>query len=308
MTITIRPCTSEADVARMRALVNRFPDGNVHVIDLPYRLSSWAMDYPQNVGLWEDGNGHLRAWAVLQTPFWALDYALDAAARADGVHGQILEWATRQARQIADGPSGRPCWFVSVRSDQADGIADLERAEFRRLDRDPENPWSKVFMRRSGNEPVSEVSLPTGFCIRPHAGLPDVEASVALHRDAFGTANMTVAWRERTLRQPDYHPDLDLVVKAPDGRLVAFCIAWLSPTGFEGRPAGQIEPLGVHPDFRHRGLGRAVLSEGLRRLQDHGAEAVFVETDDDRDAAYSLYQSSGFQTLQKIFVFRTDVA
>ena len=71
--------------------------------------------------------------------------------------------------------------------------------------------------------------------------------------------------------EADHVADLDLLSVAPNGRLAAFCIGWLhrQPGGEIG---GQIEPLGVHADFRRQGLGCGILAVGLRRLQQHGAE------------------------------------
>ncbi len=71
---------------------------------------------------------------------------------------------------------------------------------------------------------------------------------------------------------------------------------------------GQIEPLGVHPDYQKLGLGRAVLLEGLRRLQSRGSVSMIVETDDYRDAAVALYQAAGFEVTHKILIYRKDVA
>ena len=48
----------------MAALAQAFPAENLHVVDLPYRLSSWALDDPDNVGLWLNEHGELRAWAA----------------------------------------------------------------------------------------------------------------------------------------------------------------------------------------------------------------------------------------------------
>jgi ribosomal protein S18 acetylase RimI-like enzyme len=66
--------------------------------------------------------------------------------------------------------------------------------------------------------------------------------------------------------------------------------------------------MGVHPDFRHLGLGRAILSEGVRRLYAQGAQEIFVETDNYRDAAFALYQSVGFRVARDVFVYRKDYA
>jgi mycothiol synthase len=98
---------------------------------------------------------------------------------------------------------------------------------------------------------------------------------------------------------------LDLVAVAPDGRLAAFCVCWLNK-GSEESPSGQIEPLGVQEDFRKLGLGRAILSEGLRRLVLCGADKVYVETDKYRNDALELYQAVGFRPIRDVLVYRKD--
>ncbi len=170
-----------------------------------------------------------------------------------------------------------------------------------------EDSWSKVLMRRPAQAPVAEYSLPEDFVIRPLAGESEVAAYVALHRATFESRSMTDEWRTRTLRWPEYVPDVDLVVVAPDGRLAGFCIGWLNHN-IAGETVGQIEPLGVHADFRHLGLGRAVLSECLRRLYRCGARHILVETDNYRGAALDLYESVGFRGIQDVLVFRKDYA
>jgi mycothiol synthase len=170
-----------------------------------------------------------------------------------------------------------------------------------------ENPWSKVWMERPAALPVGKYRVPPGFVIRPLAGESEVGAYVDLHRTVFESKSMTVEWRLRTLRYPDYRADLDLVVAAPDGRLAAFCIAWLQP-GLGAGGWGQIEPLGCHPDFRRYALGRVVLAEGLRRLQACGAEVIHVETDSYRNTAFALYESMGFEVQKEVLVYRKDYA
>lgn len=63
MTYSTRVYTGEADKQAMIELVYAHPAGNLRVVDLPYRLSSWALDDPQNARLWFDAAGRLAAWA-----------------------------------------------------------------------------------------------------------------------------------------------------------------------------------------------------------------------------------------------------
>jgi ribosomal protein S18 acetylase RimI-like enzyme len=303
MRVIQRLYCGDADKTEMAALARAFPAEHTHVIDLPYRLSSWAFDFPENVGLWVDSDEQLAAWAVLQKPFWTIDCACHPAAQEE-LYPLLLAWADQRARQIIDTPGGRPAWYINVFSDQTTCIHILEEAGFTSQANAGTDAWSKVFMLRPGSLPVDHFRIPPGFTIHPLAGEDEVEAYVALHQAVFETKNMTVAWRRRIVHHPDYRPDLDLVVSAPDGRLAAFCIGWLDPTG----RSGQIEPLGCHADFRRYALGRLALAEVLRRLQKQGVGQIYVETDNYRDTAFRLYQSLGFEVVRDILVFSKDYA
>jgi hypothetical protein len=65
MTLTQRPFSAGQDKYLMSALARQCPENNLHVVDLPYRFSSWAFDYPENIGLWFDENQQHVAWAAL---------------------------------------------------------------------------------------------------------------------------------------------------------------------------------------------------------------------------------------------------
>lgn len=301
---TRRNYRSNIDQQAMLALAYAMPTEQMHLIDLPYRFSSWAFDHPENIALWHDETGELIAWAVLQTPFWSLDYVY----RTDlpELNAEIIDWADEQATAVLDTPYGRPIWFTNCFREQS-RTADLGTMGFADQSYVAENPWSKVLMARPTG-PIAVPSLPDGFTIRPLAGPTEVEGYVALHRDVFQSNSMTTEWRQRTLEQPAYRPELDLVVEAPDGRLAAFCICWLLDSGYNGAPAGQIEPLGVMEAYRHQGLAKAILAEGIRRLQQAGAKTIYVETDNDRDAAFALYESVGFRVWKDVPVYRKDYA
>ena len=292
----------------MEALAREFRGDNFHVTDLPYRLSSWALDDPGNVRLWCDEIGRLLAWIVMEVPHYSLDFACRPEMEA-ALLPEMLAWADERSRSHLEmiplgTPEGKPCWFVNVFADQPARLRTLEAAGFASQADVGENSWTKVFMQRPADLPVKEYRIPEGFVVRPLAGEGEVEAYVQLHRETFRSKIMTVDWRKRTLQHPDYIPDLDLVVAAPDGRLAAFCVCWLESHGSE--KIGQIEPLGCHADFRHYALGRVALAEGLRRLRAHDAKKIFVETDNWRNTAFRLYESVGFQVARDVLVYRKD--
>jgi ribosomal protein S18 acetylase RimI-like enzyme len=305
MTMAQRAYRDDSDKLRMAALVHADSAEHTHVVDLPYRLSSWAFDDPENVCLWEDERGQLLAWAMLQFPFWTIDYAYHSAAPAT-LHQQTLAWADARAKLPGDSSPERPMWFVNVFEWQQQRRQDLDGAGFASQADIGDNSWFQLILERSVDIPAPEAHAPSGFSIRSLHGPAEVEAYVALHRTVFQSENMTTAWRLRTLQHPAYRPDLDLIAVAPDGRFAGFCVCWFDPHGIDGRPSGQIEPLGVHQDFQGQGLARAILAEGVQRLHSLGAERVLVETDNYRPAAIALYEGMGFRISQKVLVYRKD--
>ncbi len=298
MKYNLKPYSGPGDQPAMQALAQAHPDLHLHCIDLPYRLSSWALDDPLNIGLWEDNRGRLAGWSVMQTPFWMIDYICDPQAESE-LLPRILTWADERAKAIRGTPYGLPCWFISAFASQPARIAALEAIGFACQADLGEDSWSQVLMERPADEPVPAYRLPKGVTIRP---LHNNEAQeyVNLHREVFETKNMTLEWRERTFQQPDYISDIDLVAEDEQGRLVAFCVCWLNEVG------GAVEPLGCHADYRKNALGRTILCEGLRRLQAHGARRLFVHTDDYRNTAFDLYENVGFKVTQKALIFRKD--
>ena len=147
MGIIQRSFVDEADLSAMAKLANEFASENMHVVDLPYRFSSWAMDYPENIGLWFDGNENMVGWAVMQTPFWTIDYAVHPQVIGK-VHSQILGWVDERAKQIVDSNSGRPIWFINAFARQKNRLRDLEEAGFASQADVGENSWTKVLMKR----------------------------------------------------------------------------------------------------------------------------------------------------------------
>lgn len=174
MAITHRPFSDGQDKSLMIALARENSENNLHVVDLPYRFSSWAFDNPENINLWFDENQQLVAWAVLQSPFWTIDYVCHPKQESH-LHREILLWADQRAQATLNTPYARPAWFVMVFSGQNNRIRDLENAGFKCQSDVGEDSWSKVLMRRSSQTPVKEYKpRSAGFSVRSLAGEKEV--------------------------------------------------------------------------------------------------------------------------------------
>ena len=65
-------------------------------------------------------------------------------------------------------------------------------------------------------------------------------------------------------------------------------------TGRAGR-RGYVQRVAVDPAAQHRGIGRALVVDGLRWLERRGAERAMVNTQEGNERARSLYESLGFR-------------
>jgi GNAT superfamily N-acetyltransferase len=78
---------------------------------------------------------------------------------------------------------------------------------------------------------------------------------------------------EERLRQASlYDPWLDLAVRTDQGEVAGYALFW-----FDGvTRVGLVEPMRVEDAWQRRGLGRALLTEGLSRLVERGATRLKV--------------------------------
>lgn len=285
-----RPAAGDADIERMIALGQAAPAHSLHVIDLPYRLCSPSVQDSANTCLWLEEDGALIGWAVWQQPWITLDSAIRPDVES-ALMPTILGWAIARFRQMAAAHGRVLDYCIDAREDDEARIALLETRGFTRA------TSHLLHLTQPLNVPYATPALPDGFTIRPIASANDVAAYVALQQAAFGSTNMTVAWRERIRRLPQYAADLDLLAVAPDGTPAGFCIGWLH----DGE--GQIEPMGVHPNYERLGLGRALLTESLRRLYDHGTTTAHIEVYDDNASARHLYESVGYRVAYRVWKY-----
>lgn len=87
---------------------------------------------------------------------------------------------------------------------------------------------------------------------------------------------------------------------------VSFCWTRLRREGTER--LGIIWMIGTNPDVRAKGLARAVLVEGLRRLHAQGATTFELAVYADNPAAIKLYESVGFRRQREIVWWEKSLA
>jgi GNAT superfamily N-acetyltransferase len=155
--------------------------------------------------------------------------------------------------------------------------------------------WPEYLRRRSITSPIADVPLAPGYGIRSLGdGAELIErcyaSGLAFHPDdvQYAIDNRDVTWYRNIQNAPLYRRDLDLVAIAPDGSVAAFCTIWFDDV----TRTGSFEPVATVPTHQRQGLGKAVMTEGLRRLQRLGATQSTVGSYSVHAGA--LYASMGF--------------
>ena len=299
-----RPYAGEADLPLLiefarRATIARAPgDTYLHPGDVVWQLyPATGAAWFENIELWFDAAG-LAGYALFEPPLSAQFDLRPGIGYGGEPFAAMLAWAEQRrgaapAVQIpkAYAMLGDTTLATICLESDLERIAALESHGFEQTER------HNVRYRRDLAGPVVVPPLPPGYTVR-HATDADVEERAELHRDAWSVwGNSTFsAGRYRRLRAaPVYDEQLDIVVEAPDGQLVSYCISW------QDRASGiaTFEPVGTRPAYTGRGLARAAIHEALVRLQQRGMRTALIGTASVNAPALALYPSCGFAFVEK---------
>ncbi len=257
-----------------------------------YFLLTINDDPEQCMRVWRAGSEVLGfAWHDPRDGY--VDWQAHPRARRLGLDTEMITWALM--RHSAS-QSARP---LAERRPPFTGCCDTDTRRQAILERHGFVRDSNVFhhLVSSLRDPLPEPNLPSGFTLRGVAGEHEHANRAAAHQSAFHPSRVTAEHYLRLMRLPGYDRELDVVAVAPDGRIAAFALGWVDPrTG-----VGEFEPVGAHADFRRMGLGRAVLIEGMRRMQARGCHTAVVMCEGNNAGVNQFYQSAGFNLMCRDF-------
>lgn len=151
--------------------------------------------------------------------------------------------------------------------------------------------WPAYERCRALDTPIPDVPVAAGYTIRALGDVDELPARSwaswrGFHPDEPDEKYEGWTWyRDCIQRMPLYRRDLDIVAAAPDGTIAAFCTLWYDDV----TRTGYFEPVATVPEHLRRGLGKAVMTEAMRRIQRLGATHVTVAGYS--EAANALYSS-----------------
>lgn len=247
-------------------------------------------DSRRSVRLWER-NDCLIGFAYIN-PYQNMVDVFTADAFTPDLRAEMMAWLIEAARQRNRAGGKKLTLDAGVLEDDLPRLALLEDFGFER------QAESSILMGCPLDGALPEPELPPGFAIRPMGGLAEIEAYVALHRAAFGTGNMTVAYRQSIMSTPGYLPELDLVAVAPGGELAALCVCQIFADDAPragGQKEGWTDPVATHPDYRRLGLAKALILSGMRLLRQRGIDTALLGTGSTNEAMQRVARGIGFR-------------
>jgi hypothetical protein len=132
----------------------------------------------------------------------------------------------------------------------------------------------------------TDVSLPPGFRITSLAEFGHYPERIDLENKIWG-ASLDETWFRGKSSAPSYSYDWDLIVISPEEVMVAQSLVWLYPK----IRSAEIDPLGTHPDFRKRGLSKALVLESFKRMREKGSRNAYIASETQDQVVSHLYAS-----------------
>jgi len=154
--------------------------------------------------------------------------------------------------------------------------------------------------------PAEPVAPPAGILVADFDPAADAAEFLRLNARVFRHHPEQGALDERGLRarmeQPWFRADRFVVARDADsGAMLGY--NWLKSE----QETGEIYVVGVADEAAGRGIGRALMVEGLRRLRQDRPERIELYVEGDNDRAVGLYRSLGFVDAAVDVQFARDV-
>lgn len=163
--------------------------------------------------------------------------------------------------------------------------------------------WRMERLLHDGNPELGVSQLPESVRLRSFVPGQDEAAWLALNRRAFAGHSEQAGWELSDLKLREAEPWFDaggflLAERVDDGALLGAHWTKIHPATASktagGSSIGEVYVLSVDPDAHGGGLGRALLTAGLRYLQQRGMRRAMLYADATNTAAVRLYDNLGF--------------
>lgn len=285
MKLKMRPYHNEEDYWKMRhflrdvMLLNDLHQHSWHVARLDYwwwfiQPDIEKIDLSTSIFFWETETGELAA--ILNPEGKGQAYLqIHPKCRTPELEEEMI--VTAETHFKHPNREGKQRVLVFADSKDATRHNILKRRGYQKVERPETNETIHLF---SLDQEISNMDTPEGYTIRALGhGLELLErcyaSGLGFHDDNIQTARENrddPSWYHHIQSAPLYRRDLDLVAVANDGSIASFCTVWFDDV----TRTAYFEPVATVPKHQRHGLGKAVLTEGLKRLKTMGAKLATV--------------------------------
>jgi GNAT superfamily N-acetyltransferase len=265
---------------------------------LPDRFENNHTEWVKDIRIWERRNkDNLPEIVGIANPESPRAYYIQIHPDYRSLEREIIEWIEDHRIANKENPEDKEnLYLFSIKGDT--------RRESILTDLGYENRGLHAYHRsRPVDLPISTVNIPKGFTIRNIRGKEDYKELTKSIKAVFGHDLCTEEVYEQIAKASFYIQDLDIVAVAPDGTFAAFCTIRLDPVS----KIASLEPMGVHPNYRRRGLARAVIFEALERTQKYKPSAFYIGSAANTPEANQFYDSIGYFEKVEEYYWRKEI-
>jgi mycothiol synthase len=257
-------------------------------------LHDWdSTDLPRDSWLAHTLAGELVGYALVMPWFGDLryDFFVSPGWEAPDLGIALLERCEQRGQMIAaETPEDRPtnvtcyCAHANRRDRQS-----LEASGFQLV-----KYHFQMQIRMESEMPPPR--WPAGIAVRTAVSGEDYRRIHALIETAFARPGRTRSkfedWSDAMLRADIFDPSIWFLA-CEGAALVGACLCYEYPE------LGWVRQLGVHPCWRGKGLGSALLRQAFHAFQGRGFEAVGLTVDAENENAYIFYQRLGMRRVRQ---------
>lgn len=235
--------------------------------------------------------------------------AVDPTRRGQGIGAQLVDWQLDSARALLAGTDRTgPAQIVHTADESFEELAKILSS------RGFQRGRSFTQLRRDLSRRIPEFDLGPHLTVEPWSQTwaePVRRAYNAANNDGeVGDGLSAVEWsREFAAMVPDW--SFVAVDRSSDRARIAgyaICARYEEDWPMLGWREGYIESLGVMSQWRHRSIGRRLISAVMQVLRDAGMDYAGIDVDSDEDEAIqNLYRVLGFEPTHSAVVWSIEI-
>ncbi|MFQ6087908.1 MAG: GNAT family N-acetyltransferase [Candidatus Methanofastidiosia archaeon] len=162
---------------------------------------------------------------------------------------------------------------------------------------------------RIENPKIGEIRFPEGIEVRNFVLGEDEQNLLDIYNNSFaehwGHTDVTLEDIENWKKEKIFDPK-GIFLAIHRDKIIGLCVNFIEEVNVLSKlqKIGIVGVLGVHTDYRRKGIGKALLLTGVKYLQKKKMKIVELGVDAENPKAKNLYEGCGFREVRRGMVYR----